>query len=244
MTPLRWHQILAVVLIGLAYVSLLDALTQFAFPDGPAQNHASGMALAISVLIAFFYGDRIALWMLGKRAHPVAPAEIGALPAGVGPIARHADVAIVVVHDSRRFACTLGAGRHPTVFLSTGMLRDLPAESTVAVVAHEAAHAVLGHTLLQGVAVALAIAVKVSVGLSGWLMAAVILGYLFAMRMAELQADRLAAAWLSPSAIAEALEDFVELTKAGELPRWADWFSTHPALQRRIRALRRVAGKA
>jgi len=40
MTPLRWHQILAVVLIGLAYVSLLDALTQFAFPDGPAQNQS------------------------------------------------------------------------------------------------------------------------------------------------------------------------------------------------------------
>jgi Zn-dependent protease with chaperone function len=244
MTPLRWHQVAAVILIGLAYISVLEGLTQFAFADSVMQENASGMALALSVLGTFVLGDRIALWFLGARAHIVDGSEFAALPAGAGPIARHANVRVAVVNDARRFACTLGAGARPTVFISTGMLRDLPPDATVAVLAHEAAHAVLRHNLLQGVAVALAIAVKVSVGLSGWLLAAVILGYLFAMRMAELQADRLAAAWLSPSAIAEALEDFVELTKAGELPQWADWFSTHPALHRRIKALRRVPGKA
>lgn len=240
MTPLRWHQVAAVVLIGLAYVSVLEGLTQFAFADSAMQDNASGMTLALSVLGTFVLGDRIALWFLGARAHVVDGTEFAALPAGAGPIARHANVRIAVVEAARRFACTLGAGARPTVFISTGMLKDLPADAAVAVLAHEAAHAVLRHNLLQGVAVALAIALKVALGLSGWLLAAVILGYLFAMRIAELQADRLAAAWLSPSAIAEALEEYVELTQAGDLPRWADWFSTHPTLQRRIAMLRRV----
>jgi len=243
MTPLRWHQVLAVILIGLAYISLLEALTQFAFVDGPAQNHASGLALAASVLIAFRYGARIALWMLGARAHIVVGDDFKALPPGTGPIATQAGVVVAVVDDARRFACTLGTGRLATVFISTGLLRDLDDEAALAVIAHESAHAVLRHTLLQGVAVALAIAIKIVVGLSGWLLLAVVLGYLFAMRVAELQADRLAAAWLSPSAVAAALEDYAALTGAGDLPRWADWFSMHPTLQRRIALLRRVAGR-
>lgn len=240
MTPLRWHQLLAVVLIGLAYISVLDGLTQFAFAEQTAQDHASGFALAVSVLGSFVLGDRLALWLLGRRAHVVEGDDFGALPPGSAPIARHANVRIAVVDDRRRFACTMGAGPRPTLFVSTAMLKDLSPESALAVIAHEAAHAVLRHPLLQGVAVAMAIALKVVLGLSGWLLAAVILSYLFAMRIAELQADRLAAAWLSPSAMAEALEDYVELTQAGDLPRWADWFSTHPTLQRRIATLRRV----
>jgi heat shock protein HtpX len=219
---------------------------------------------------AYAVGDRALLGMLGAR--PFALAEDPLLRSTVDRLSAQLGVQppkLQLIDDGFPRACVVGRGpRGATVAVSTALLTGLPPGELEAVLAHELAHvrtrdvltqtyaALLGTTLLE--------LTRVGGFLSRFLLTllapvAAAFTHLLLSAKREFEADRIAAAFVDPHDLADAI---IRLDRAAELvefsaapttePLWTvnpfdqedrvtRMFVTHPPIAERVSRLRAAA---
>jgi heat shock protein HtpX len=216
---------------------------------------------------AYWYGDRVALGMVGARELPVG--EAPALHATVGQLAALAGVSkprLYLLADGHPRALAAGRGpRGSAIAVSSGLLSAAPPAELEGILAHELAHIRNRDVLVQTAAVVVAAALIETSRIGGWFQRALlfVLGPVAAAIMhlllspkREFEADRAAAALLgSPHGLADAL---IRLEQAAELVEFranpateplytfnpfaeeglAALFVTHPPAGERVRRLR------
>ena len=225
----------------------------------------------LAALAVYAYADRALLGMLGAREYalaedPILRSTVDALSAKLGI----ASPKLYLIPDG--FPRALAAGRGPSgsaLALSTGLLGALSPAQLEGVLAHELAHVRSRDVLVQTSAVLLAVLLVDFSRLGGWFERALlaVLGpvaaafvHVLLSPKRELAADRVAAGLCgSADALVEAL---VRLDRASDLVSFhaspateplytvnpfaeeglAALFVTHPPLERRLAALRGVAG--
>ena len=225
----------------------------------------------LAALAVYAYADRALLGMLGAREYalaedPILRSTVDALSAKLGVVPPK----LYLIPDPVPRA--LAAGRGPngaSLALSTGLLGALNPAQLEAVLAHELAHVRSRDVLVQTSAVLLAVLLVDVSRIGGWLERALlaVLGpvaaafvHLLLSPRRELAADRIAAGLCgSADGLIEAL---VRLDRASDLVTFqaspateplytvnpfaeeglAALFVTHPPLERRLEALRGIAG--
>jgi heat shock protein HtpX len=228
------------------------------------------LAVFFTLLVAgaaYWYGDRVALGMVGARELPVG--ESPALHATVGQLAALAEVSkprLYLLGDGHPRALAAGRGpRGSAIALSSGLLTAAPPAELEGVLAHELAHIRNRDVLVQTTAAVVAAALIEMSRFGGWFQRALlfVLGpiaaaivHLLLSPKREFEADRAAAALLgSPHGLADAL---IRLEQAAELVEFranpateplytfnpfaeeglAGLFVTHPPVGERVRRLR------
>jgi heat shock protein HtpX len=225
----------------------------------------------LAAVVSYAYADRALLGMLGAREYalaedPILRSTVDALSAKLGILPPK----LYLIPDGYPRAFATGRGPNGSALaLSTGMLGALPPDELEAVLAHELAHVRTRDVLVQTAAVLVAIVLIEASRIGGWLERALlaVLGpvaaafvHLLLSPKRELAADRIAAGLSgSPDALADAL---LRLDAASDLVSFeaspateplytvnpfaeeglAALFVTHPPLERRVRALRGLAG--
>jgi heat shock protein HtpX len=225
----------------------------------------------LAALAVYAYADRALLGMLGAREYalaedPLLRSTVDALSAKLGILPPK----LYLIPDT--FPRALAAGRGPSgsaLAISTGLLGALSPGQLEAVIAHELAHVRRRDVLVQTSAVMLAVMLVEVTRIGGWFERALlaVLGpvaaafvHLLLSPKRELAADRVAAGLCgSADGLVEAL---VRLDRASDLVTFqaspateplytvnpfaeeglAALFVTHPPLERRLAALRGVAG--
>jgi heat shock protein HtpX len=216
---------------------------------------------------AYWYGDRVALGMLGARELPLG--ESPALHSTVQRLATAAGVPkprIHVLTDGHPRALVAGRGpRGSAIAVSQGLLGAATPAELEGVLAHELAHIRNRDVLVQTSVVILAAALIETSRIGGWLQrwllfvlgpVAAALVHLLLSPKREFAADRAAAALCgSPHGLADALirlEQASELVEFGANPATeplytynpfaeeglAALFVTHPPVGQRVRRLR------
>jgi heat shock protein HtpX len=216
---------------------------------------------------AYWYGDRVALGMIGARELPLG--ESPRLHSTVSRLAVLAGVAkprLYLLPDGHPRALTAGRGpRGSAIAVSSGLLAAAPPAELEGVLAHELAHIRNRDVLVQTSVVVLAAALIEMSRIGGWLertllfvlgpVAAAIVHLLLSPKR-EFAADRAAAVLCdSPHGLADAL---IRLEQAAELVEFranpateplytfnpfaeeglAGLFVTHPPVGERVRRLR------
>jgi heat shock protein HtpX len=253
-------------LLTLAIAALLGAIG-WALGGYQAASLFAFCAL-LAALAVYAYADRALLGMLGAREYalaedPILRSTVDALSAKLGIVPPK----LYVIPDP--FPRALAAGRGPNgsaVAVSTGLLGALSPAQLESVLAHELAHVRSRDVLVQTSVVLLAVLLVDVSRLGGWLERALLLFlgpiaaafvHLLLSPKRELAADRVAAGLCGTAdGLVEAL---VRLDRASDLVSFqaspateplytvnpfaeeglAALFITHPALERRLEALRR-----
>jgi heat shock protein HtpX len=218
---------------------------------------------------AYWYGDRVALGMVGARELPVG--ESRGLHATLVSLAALAGVSkprLYLLNDGHPRALSAGRGpRGSSIAVSRGLLAAAPPAELEGVLAHELAHIRNRDVLVQTAAVVVAAALIETSRIGGWFQRALlfVLGPVAAAIMhlllspkREFAADRAAAALCgSPHGLADAL---IRLEQAAELVEFranpateplytfnpfaeeglAALFVTHPPVGERVRRLREL----
>lgn len=230
------------------------------------------LAVFFTLLVAaaaYWYGDRVALGMVGARELPVG--ESPALHAALGQLAALARVPkprLYLLTDGHPRALAAGRGpRGSAIAVSRGLLGAAPPAELEGVLAHELAHIRNRDVLVQTSAAVIAAALIETSRIGGWFqrallfvlgpVAAAIVHLLLSPRR-EFEADRAAAALLgSPHGLADGL---IRLEQAAELVEFranpateplytfnpfaevglAALFNTHPPIGERVRRLRSI----
>ena len=225
----------------------------------------------LAATAVYAYADRALLGMLGAREYalaedPLLRSTVDSLAAKLDVVPPK----LYLIADG--FPRALAAGRGPrgsSIAVSTGLLGALAPDEIEAVLAHELAHVRSRDVLVQTFAVMFAVVLIEISRIGGWLERALlsVLGpvaaafvHLLLSPKRELAADRTAARLArSPHDVADAL---LRLDAASELVSFsanpateplytvnpfaeeglAALFVTHPPLQRRVEALRELAG--
>jgi heat shock protein HtpX len=218
---------------------------------------------------AYWYGDRVALGMVGARELPLG--ENPALHGTVGRLAAAAGLPkprLFLLADGHPRALSAGRGpRGAAIAVSRGFLGAATPAELEGVIAHELAHIRNRDILVQTLAVVVAAALLETSRIGGWLSRALlfVLGpvaaavvHLLLSPKRELVADRAAATLTgSPHGLADAL---IRLEQASELVEFranpateplytfnpfaeeglAALFVTHPPVGERVRRLREL----
>jgi heat shock protein HtpX len=218
---------------------------------------------------AYWYGDRVALGMVGARELPLG--ENPALHGTVGRLAAAAGLPkprLFLLPDGHPRALSAGRGpRGAAIAVSRGFLVAATPAELEGVIAHELAHIRNRDILVQTLAVVVAAALLETSRIGGWLSRALlfVLGpvaaavvHLLLSPKRELVADRAAATLTgSPHGLADAL---IRLEQASELVEFranpateplytfnpfaeeglAALFVTHPPVGERVRRLREL----
>jgi heat shock protein HtpX len=218
---------------------------------------------------AYWYGDRVALGMVGARELPLG--ENPALHGTVGRLAAAAGLPkprLFLLPDGHPRALSAGRGpRGAAIAVSRGFLLAATPAELEGVIAHELAHIRNRDILVQTLAVVVAAALLETSRIGGWLSRALlfVLGpvaaavvHLLLSPKRELVADRAAATLTgSPHGLADAL---IRLEQASELVEFranpateplytfnpfaeeglAALFVTHPPVGERVRRLREL----
>jgi heat shock protein HtpX len=218
---------------------------------------------------AYWYGDRVALGMVGARELPLG--EAPTLHATLAQLATRAGVAkpkLYLLADGHPRALAAGRGpRGAAIAVSQGLLAAAPRAELEGVLAHELAHIRNRDVLVQTTAVVIASALVEVSRIGGWLQRALLfvlgptaaaLVHLLLSPKREFQADRAAAELCrSPHGLADAL---IRLEQASELVEFranpateplytfnpfaeegvAALFITHPPAGERVRRLREL----
>jgi heat shock protein HtpX len=218
---------------------------------------------------AYWYGDRVALGMVGARELPLG--ENPALHGTVGRLAAAAGLPkprLFLLPDGHPRALSAGRGpRGAAIAVSRGFLGAATPAELEGVIAHELAHIRNRDILVQTLAVVVAAALLETSRIGGWLSRALlfVLGpvaaavvHLLLSPKRELVADRAAATLTgSPHGLADAL---IRLEQASELVEFranpateplytfnpfaeeglAALFVTHPPVGERVRRLREL----
>jgi heat shock protein HtpX len=218
---------------------------------------------------AYWYGDRVALGMVGARELPVG--ESPGLHATLVSLAALAGVSkprLYLLNDGHPRALSAGRGpRGSSIAVSRGLLAAAPPAELEGILAHELAHIRNRDVLVQTAAVVVAGALVETSRIGGWFqrallfvlgpMAAAIVHLLLSPKR-EFAADRAAAVLCgSPHGLADALirlEQASELVEFGANPATeplytfnpfaeeglAALFVTHPPVSERVRRLREL----
>jgi heat shock protein HtpX len=256
---------LLVALLALAFGALGWAL------GGSRAASIFVFCVLLAAAAVYAYADRALLGMLGAREYalaedPILRSTVDALSAKLDVVPPK----LYLIADG--FPRAFSAGRGPrgsSLAVSTGLLGALAPAELEGVLAHELAHVRSRDVLVQTFAVILAVVLVEISRIGGWLERALlaILGpvaaafvHLLLSPKRELAADRIAAVVCgSPQGLADAL---LRLDRASELVSFtanpateplytvnpfaeeglAALFVTHPPLQRRLEALRELAG--
>jgi heat shock protein HtpX len=218
---------------------------------------------------AYWYGDRVALGMVGAKELPLG--EAPALHATVAQLATRAGVPkprLYVLRDGHTRALSAGRGpRGAALAVSQGLLAAAPPAELEGILAHELSHIRNRDILVQTTAVVLAAALVETSRVGGWFERALLfvlgpvaaaLVHLLLSPKREFQADRAAAGLCqSPHGLADAL---IRLEQAAELVEFranpateplytfnpfaeeglAGLFVTHPPAGERVRRLREL----
>lgn len=230
-----------------------------------------GLCSLLAAIVAYAYGDRALLGMLGARQLGVS--ENPLLRATVDRLASASGIApprLYLLDDGYPRAFVVGRGTFGSALaVSTGLLRALPPAELEAVIAHELAHVRSRDVLTQTFAVLLASILMETSRIGGWLSRALLFvlapvaaafTHLLLSQRRELDADADAAALADPSDLADALlrleraaelvefaaspatEPLYTLDPFDESDKLAGMFRTHPPLERRIARLRALTG--
>ena len=218
---------------------------------------------------AYWYGDRVALGMVGARELPVGESpRLHATLVGLASLAGVSKPRLYLLNDGHPRALSAGRGsRGSSIAVSRGLLAAAPPAELEGVLAHELAHIRNRDVLVQTAAVIVAGALVETSRIGGWFQRALlfVLGPLAAAIMhlllspkREFAADRAAAALCgSPHGLADAL---IRLEQAAELVEFranpateplytfnpfaeeglAALFVTHPPVSERVRRLREL----
>ena len=218
---------------------------------------------------AYWYGDRVALGMVGARELPVGESpRLHATLVGLASLAGVSKPRLYLLNDGHPRALSAGRGpRGSSIAVSRGLLAAAPPAELEGVLAHELAHIRNRDVLVQTAAVVVAGALVETSRIGGWFQRALlfVLGPLAAAIMhlllspkREFAADRAAAALCgSPHGLADAL---IRLEQAAELVEFranpateplytfnpfaeeglAALFVTHPPVSERVRRLREL----
>ena len=218
---------------------------------------------------AYWYGDRVALGMVGARELPLG--EAPALHATLAQLAMRAGVAkpkLYLLSDGHPRALAAGRGsRGAAIAVSRGLLAAAPPAELKGILAHELSHIRNRDVLVQTSAVVLASALVEVSRIGGWFQRALLfvlgpvaaaLVHLLLSPKREFHADRAAAGLCgSPHGLADAL---IRLEQASELVEFranpateplytfnpfaeeglAALFITHPPAGERVRRLREL----
>lgn len=146
---------------------------------------------------------------------------------------------VVVFAAERPTAMTVGTRHGSLIALSSGALEKLSVSELSGMLAHEIAHLSLGHLiqrywLLAGLFLAKALFGGFGIEVAVFML----LVGLHLLRSQEYEADKLAAKWIGHRAMADSLRRVCdlwgqELTQS----RWAEFISTHPRFDKRLRRL-------
>ena len=218
---------------------------------------------------AYWYGDRVALGMVGARELPVGESpRLHATLVGLASLAGVSKPRLYLLNDGHPRALSAGRGpRGSSIAVSRGLLAAAPPAELEGVLSHELAHIRNRDVLVQTAAVVVAGALVETSRIGGWFQRALlfVLGPLAAAIMhlllspkREFAADRAAAALCgSPHGLADAL---IRLEQAAELVEFranpateplytfnpfaeeglAALFVTHPPVSERVRRLREL----
>jgi heat shock protein HtpX len=218
---------------------------------------------------AYWYGDRVALGMVGARELPLGESpRLHATLVGLASLAGVSKPRLYLLNDGHPRALSAGRGpRGSSIAVSRGLLAAAPPAELEGVLAHELAHIRNRDVLVQTAAVVVAGALVETSRIGGWFQRALlfVLGPLAAAIMhlllspkREFAADRAAAALCgSPHGLADAL---IRLEQAAELVEFranpateplytfnpfaeeglAALFVTHPPVSERVRRLREL----
>ncbi len=218
---------------------------------------------------AYWYGDRVALGMVGARELPLG--ESPALHTTVQRLAGLAGISkprLYLLPDGHPRALSAGRGpRGSAIAVSSGLLSAAPPAELEGVLAHELAHIRNRDVIVQTAVVVVSAALIETSRIGGWLSRALLfmlgpvaaaLVHLLLSPKREFAADRAAAALCeSPHGLADAL---IRLEQASELVEFeanpateplyifnpfaeeglAALFVTHPPVGERVRRLREL----
>lgn len=226
------------LVLAVSFLAVLAALDGLVRAVDPRQ----GLGLAVTLWVCFgtVYGWLLiepivdARMVLRKVKDEAVLSKLGAIVDEVAERAQISPPQFVVYQDDRFDVMTVGIGKYVTIFMSDSATR-IGDEELRAILAHEFGHIRLGHANTR-LAVYGSLLVMAMISNSTPLVAMLAnLFVLWIMRQMEFAADGVAGQVVGNESVRLALRKVGDIL--GDVPKWQEFFSTHPRFARRISRL-------